>query len=123
MVKTGKGALYDIKSSAREWLSDSFQEFLIADLSILINIVVLEKRLQLYLGWEKSKPGKTLFKFSGLEQIVAVCVQIAEYSSNSMSINSATFGQDHAETVVDLINLDLKADSEQMRHMRFVNLN
>ena len=92
---------------------------MIADFSITVGVVVLEEYLKLDLGWEEAKLAETLFELLGVEGVVLVGVQLPEDSADSAGVELATLGEHHSEVVVDLVYLDLKANSKKMRHMRF----
>jgi len=63
-IEDSEGFLHHIDSSFGELFSKTTQEFIVADVSITVDIVEFHKSLELNLLWEDAESSKSLFEFA-----------------------------------------------------------
>lgn len=119
LVEVVEGALHGFKAFAGQGLTEGIEELFVADSTVAIHIVVLKQNLQLDLGREQAELAETVLELLGVEEAVAVGVQLPEDCADRSGVHPAALGQNHPEVVVDLVDFYLQADSEKVGHMRF----
>jgi len=101
-VEHGEGLLDHSFSSLSKLISQSTEEFLVADVTVTVNIIVLHQSLELNLLGEQTESGKSLLEFSNVESFVSVEVHSLEDNSERADTNSTTLLDGELELEVQL---------------------
>ena len=114
-----KGLVDHGLTASSEWVSQATDELLVGDVAISINIVVFHKGLNLDHFGEEAVPGKSLSELALVQLLVAVIVHATEENTERADTDTTTLLDLHLELVVDTAHFNVKANTVELRHLRF----
>ena len=100
-------------------LPESSNEFLVGDVAIAIHIVEPHKGLNIDHFGEEAICGKCLGELTLVQLFVAVIVHATEKDAKRSDTNTTTLLDLHLELVVDTAHFNVKANTVELRHLRF----
>ena len=109
-----EGLLDHVLSALSEWVSQTTDELLISDVTILVDIVEAHQGLNLDDLGEETVGGERLGEFTLIQLLVAIVVHSAEDDTKGADANTTSLLDLHLELVVDATNLDVKTDAVKL---------
>lgn len=109
-----EGLLDHVLSALSEWVSQTTDELLISDVTILVDIVVAHQGLNLDDLGEEAVGGECLCELTHIQLLVAIVIHSSEDDTKGADANTTSLLDLHLELVVDATNLDVKTDAVKL---------
>ena len=109
-----EGLLDHVLSALTEWVSQTTDELLISDVTILVDIVVAHQGLNLDDLGEEAVGGERLCELTLIQLLVAIVIHSSEEDTKGADANTTSLLDLHLELVVDATNLDVKTDAVKL---------
>ena len=109
-----EGLLNHVLSALSKWVSETTDELLVSDVTILVDIVEAHEGLNLDDLGEETVVGKRLGEFTLIQLLVAIVVHSAEDDTKGADANTSSLLDLHLELVVDAADFDVKANAVKL---------
>ena len=109
-----EGLLDHVLSALSEWVSQTTDELLISDVTILVDIVEAHQGLNLDDLGEEAVGGERLCELTLIQLLVAIVIHASEDDTKGADANTTSLLDLHLELVVDATNLDVKTDAVKL---------